>query len=99
MKITVQWIAGDRPQFNVSLASAEGKEAFLDIKGCRIVDGSKGPFVSWPATKNEKSGKWWNHVYGSEAFNAAVIEAAEAARPKVDTRTHSERKHDNSAPF
>ena len=99
MKITVQWIAGERPQFNVSLASAEGKEAFLDIKGCRIVDGSKGPFVSWPATKNEKSGKWWNHVYGSEAFNLAVIEAAEAARPKPDTRTHSERKHDNSAPF
>jgi DNA-binding cell septation regulator SpoVG len=92
MKIEIQWLNGDRPQFNVSLHSGPGKAAFLDIKGCRIVEGSKGQFVSWPATKNEKTGKWWNHCYGSEAFNAAVLEAALASMPKPDTRTHGERK-------
>ena len=104
MKITVNWIAGDRPQFNVSLSSAPGKEAFLDIKGCRIVDGAKGPFVSWPATKNEKTGKWWNHCYGSEAFNDAVMAEAQLSKPKADTRTHSERRRgeqddSSEAPF
>lgn len=66
--------------FNVNLSSKEGSQPFLTIKGCRIVDGSKGQFVSWPAKKLE-SGKWWSHCWGSDLFNAAVLEAYTASKP------------------
>lgn len=80
MKISVEHFDGKYPSFNVSLAS-EGKEPFLTIKGCRIADGSKGKFVSWPARKQD-DGKWWNHVYASDAFNAAVLEEAMKTMPR-----------------
>lgn len=85
MKITIEHFPGERPQFNVSLASGEGKEPFLVIKGCRIVDGSKGQFVSWPAKKLE-SGKYWNHVFASEAFATAVLQEAMRSAPKPATK-------------
>ncbi|MEY4376121.1 MAG: SpoVG [Pseudomonadota bacterium] len=75
MKIAIEH---HNDQFNVLLSSKEGAEPFLTIKGCRIVNGRNGPFVSWPARKLE-SGKYWNHVYASEAFGAAVIAAAGGA--------------------
>jgi hypothetical protein len=107
VQIKIEWFMGARPQFNVSLASAQGKEPFLAIKGCRIVDGPDGKFVSPPRTKNEKTDKWWAHAWFSEGFNVAVLEAAEASMPKQDTRTHAERKRgdgfpkdvDNDIPF
>lgn len=101
MKVSVQWY--DK-QFNVLLASGEGKEPFLTIKGCRIVEGNKGEFVSWPARKMD-DGKWWNHVYSSEAFGQAVIEEAKKSKPAQDTRTLSQRRQrpndddDSSIPF
>lgn len=78
MKITIDHRERD---FNVNLHSKEGAEAFLTIKGCRIVSGSKGEFVSWPAKKLD-SGKFWNHCWGSEAFNAAVLAEAKKGAPK-----------------
>jgi DNA-binding cell septation regulator SpoVG len=78
MNITITW-HGD--QFNVELSSKEGADAFLSVKGCRIANGQNGPFVSWPATKNATSGKWWSHVWGSDKFNAAVLEKAQANQP------------------
>lgn len=97
MHIQCEWF---NDAFNVGLCSKEGKEPFLSIKGCRIVSGKNGPFVSWPAKKLD-SGKYWNHVYASEAFNAAVMEAAEASKPRQDTRTHAQRKRgeQEDAPF
>lgn len=83
MHITIEHFSGKYPSFNINLHSQEGQEAFLSIKGCRIVDGSKGPFISYPATKNESTGKYWNHAYGSENFNAAVLKKAQAQAPKV----------------
>jgi DNA-binding cell septation regulator SpoVG len=79
MKITVERRERD---FNVNLHSKEGAEAFLTIKGCRVVEGQKGPFVSWPAKKLD-SGKYWNHCWGSDAFNQAVLEAYNAGAPKA----------------
>ena len=76
MHITIEHIEGKYPSFNVAVSSVEGKEPFIVIKGCRIANGTKGPFVSWPATKNEKTGKWWNHVYASEAFAQVVYQEA-----------------------
>lgn len=78
MEILTTWHG---EQFNIELASKEGAEPFLSVKGCRIVDGSKGAFVSFPATKNATTGKWWQHAWGSERFNAAVLEKALASRP------------------
>lgn len=83
MKITIESIQGNQDKFNVLLSTAEGKDPFLTIRGCRMADGKKGPFVSWPATKNEKTEKWWNHVFASDAFNAAVLaEVIKNAPPK-----------------
>lgn len=94
MHIGTTWF-GD--SFNVELSSHEGREPFLVVKGCRIKDGSKGEFVSWPANPpKQQGGKWWQHVYASEAFSAAVIDAARESRP--DSRTHGERKR-GDAPF
>jgi DNA-binding cell septation regulator SpoVG len=100
MHIAIKWFEGDRPQFNVALASKEDRDPFLEIKGVRIVNGSKGEFVSWPATKNEKTGKFWNHCYGSDAFNEAVLEAARAAMPKPAGRpTKTVAPEDDDIPF
>jgi DNA-binding cell septation regulator SpoVG len=70
MKITIEH---HTDQFNVAL-TANGDEPFLTIKGCRIVQGQNGPFVSWPSRKLD-SGKYWNHVYASRAFGDAVLSA------------------------
>jgi hypothetical protein len=83
MKIKCEWFDGKYPQFNVALSSAEGKEPFLTVKACRIVSGQNGDFVSWPATKNENTGKYWQHVWASEPFAAAVLAEAKASQPKA----------------
>lgn len=89
MKISVDWHQGERPQFNVNLHASEGREPFLTIKGCRIVEGSKGAFISWPAKKLD-SGKWWNHVFASESFMAAVLQEAAKAQPRSQQRQQSD---------
>jgi hypothetical protein len=102
MHIQTIWF-GD--QFNVELCSQQGREPFISIKGVRIKSGSKGEWLAWPANppKND-NGKWWNHVYASEAFNAEVMKIAKASMPTKDTRTHGERKarqqdDDSDVPF
>jgi hypothetical protein len=83
MHVITTW-HGD--QFNVELASKEGAEPFLSVKGCRIVEGSKGAFVSYPATKNATTGKWWSHVWGGEKFNAVVLSKAQESMPKAGSK-------------
>jgi hypothetical protein len=80
MKISIEH-HGER--FNVALSNGD-KAPFLVIKGCRIVQSSKGPFVSGPAEKKKDGSGWWNHTFMSPEFQAAVIEAFESdAPPKV----------------
>jgi DNA-binding cell septation regulator SpoVG len=93
MKISIEHI---RDQFNVALSSKEGAEPFLTVKGARIVQGSKGPFVSWPAKKMD-SGKYWNHVWCSDAFNQAVLSEAQKTAPKVESRPS--KSVDEDVPF
>ena len=81
MHITIKHFDGQYPSFNIVLHSAAGADPFLEIKGCRIVQGSNGPFVSYPSRKDEKTGKYWNHVYGGEAFNAHILKIAGAPKP------------------
>lgn len=92
MHIGIDW---HDKQFNVVLSSQEGREPFLTIKGCRIANGSKGEFVSWPATKNESTGKWWNHVYANDKFAATVLDLAKAGSP-VKTKADAT---DDDLPF
>jgi hypothetical protein len=82
MHIGIEWHSD---QFNVNLSSAEGRDAFLSVKGCRIVSG-----------QNEKTNQWWRHAWGSDAFNAAVLEKAQASKPVADTRTQGQRRKDES---
>jgi DNA-binding cell septation regulator SpoVG len=56
--------------FNLQLAN--GAEPFLTVFGCKLMSGSKGPWVSFPARKSD-DGKWWNHCKASEAFQAAIL--------------------------
>lgn len=81
MKITVEHKERD---FNVALSSKDGAEPFLIVRGCRVVDGSKGRFVSWPSRKTE-SGKWWSHCYSSDAFTRAVLTEYDATVPRAPT--------------
>ena len=87
MHISVTW---HDKQFNLDLASSEGKEAFLSIKGCRLVESTKGEFISFPSRKNEQTGKYWNHVWANAAFQTKVIEIAKALRHSVVAGPSSE---------
>ena len=68
--------------FNIALSGKEGRDPFFVLKGCRIVDGQKGRFISVPSTKME-SGKYWNHAYLSESFQSEVLKAFDASTPKA----------------
>lgn len=81
MHITIEHFSGQYPSFNVSLHSKPGNEAFISIKGCKIVNGQNGAFVSYPSRKNEQTGKYWNHVWGSENFNAEILRLAQEGAP------------------
>ena len=83
MHISVIW---HDKQFNLELASAEGKEAFLSIKGCRLVESSKGEFISFPSRKIEQTGKYWNHVWANKPFQDKVVEIAKSSRPAVSAQ-------------
>lgn len=90
MHVTVKWFDGEYPSFNVNIASAEGKEEFLSIKSCKIMSGSNGEFLSMPSTKNQKTGKYWNHAWASEAFANHVLSIAQAIRPQQQQRSAPE---------
>lgn len=99
MNIVITWHDSKYPSFNVGLASKEGADPFLEIKGCRIVDGQKGPFVSYPSRKQD-DGKYWNHVWGSQKFNDVVLAKAQEAMPRASTkRSGAEVSSDDDIPF
>lgn len=80
MHITIEW---HDKNFNINLHSTPEKDAFLSVKGCRLVGEGDKRFIGFPAKKNEESGKWWNHVWGSDAFQKMVIQLAEKSKPKA----------------
>jgi DNA-binding cell septation regulator SpoVG len=98
MEVSVKWFDGQYPSFNLILASAPGKEPFLEVKGCKIMDGKNGPFVSYPSRKLD-SGKYWNHVYASEAFNAVVLSKAQESMPKPQSRRQAPVDDADPIPF
>lgn len=52
------------------------------IRGCQVVCGSKGPFVSMPASKG-KDGRYWDQVRLSRALNGQVNKAVLAEYERV----------------
>ena len=79
MEIKIEW--RDK-NFNINLHTSPDKDAFLSIKGCRLVGEGEDAFIGFPARKNEQTGKWWNHVWGSDEFQGVVIKKAIAAKEK-----------------
>ena len=98
MHISTQWFGNS---FNIELASQAGKEPFLTVRGCRIVNGAKGEFISMPSTKNEQTGKYWNHAIASDAFQKTVLELAKVSQPQQEQRkpTSQYSDIDDSIPF
>jgi DNA-binding cell septation regulator SpoVG len=82
MEIRTIWQQGQYPSFNLELASEEGRDAFLVLKGCKIMSGTNGPFVSVPSKKNEQTGKYWNHAYLGDKFAAVVLSKAQESQPR-----------------
>ena len=80
-------------RFNIGLSNKEG-EAFLTIKGCKIVQGKNGFFVSFPSKKLD-SGKYYNHVYASDAFQRVVIAEYEKTKQTKQAKPQS----DDEVPF
>lgn len=82
MFINIKWGTNLQfPKFSVEISSAEGKDPFISINGCRIANGPNGEFVAMPSTKNEKTGKYWNHAYASPEFNKYILEKAKESQP------------------
>ena len=91
MKLSIKWFDGKYPQFNLMIASQEGKDPFIEVKGCRIVSGSDGEFVSGPSTKGA-TGKYWNHIFMSKEFSEVVLRLAKATQPKQEQQPQQEKK-------
>lgn len=101
MHIEVQWF---RDQFNYALSSKEGKDPFLTVKGCRIVNGSNGEFVSGPSSKKSNGDGYWNHTYMSREFQDAVLAKAQQSRPQSRPQQSQPRQasgddYDDDIPF
>lgn len=97
MEVSIKWFDGQYPSFNIMLASGPEKQPFLEIKGCKIVNGRDGDFISYPSRKQD-NGKYWNHVYGSDAFNAEVLRKAVAAMPHKPSPRARQAAHDDDGP-
>ena len=82
LQVEVEHKDGKYPSFDLILRSGPGKDPFLIIRGCRIVNGQKGEFISYPSRKTDE-GKYWNHVWADMNFNAVVLSAAHATEKKV----------------
>jgi len=102
MEISVKWFDGQYPSFNVAITSQPGKDPFIEVKGCRIVQGKDGEFVAPPSTKG-KNDKYWNHAYFSKDFAAVVLEKAKECQPQKSAPAKKQAKDDDfdsdSIPF
>jgi DNA-binding cell septation regulator SpoVG len=101
MHINIEWRDSKYPSFNVHLATKEGKDPFLTIRGCKIISSEKGEFVSFPAKKMD-DGKYFNHVWSSRDFNDHVLSLALESQPKEQPRVVSglgSSKDDDDVPF
>lgn len=100
MHFSVKWFDGKYPSFNLSFHKKEGDKEFFSVKSCRIASGSNGEFVSYPSQKKD-DGKYWNHAWGDDAFNAYVLKLANDSRPSRNDTPQQSKSADfeDSIPF
>ena len=101
LQVEVEHKDGKYPSFNLILRTGVGKDPFMIVRGCRIVNGQNGAFISYPSRKQD-DGKYWNHVYGSKEFNDIVLSAANAAAPaqaKAAPKGNSVQDMDDDIPW
>ena len=102
MEIKVEWRDGKWPTFNLSLATKEGKDPFVVIKGCGLMKGKNGEFVKFPSKKNE-DGTYFNFIYASKDFGEVVLKKAKESFPERQmdepTRRGSIADMEDSVPF
>jgi DNA-binding cell septation regulator SpoVG len=102
MEINVEWRDGKWPSFNLSLATKEGKDPFLVIKGCSIMKGKNGDFVKFPSKKLE-DGTYFNYCFTSKEFSEVVLKKAQASFPErqadTPTRRNAVADMDSDVPF
>ena len=80
LQVDVEHKDGKYPSFDLILRTGEGKDPFMIVRGCRVVSGANGEFISYPSRKNE-NGKYWNHVWAHSEFNEMILKKAKSARP------------------
>lgn len=95
MHVSIKWFDGKYPSFNINLHKTEESPEFLSIKSCRIVSGSNGEFVSFPATKKD-DGKYWNHAWANEQFSEYVLKLAKESMPKKEPERSAQGSNRNS---
>ena len=99
LQVEVEHKDGKYPSFNLILRTGPGKDPFMIVRGCRIVNGANGDFISYPSRKQD-DGKYWNHVYGSKEFNDIVMSAANhAPAPKVAAPSKAVADMDSDSPW
>jgi DNA-binding cell septation regulator SpoVG len=102
MEINVEWRDGKWPTFNLSLATKEGKDPFIVIKGCGLMKGKNGEFVKFPSKKNEDN-TYFNFIYASKDFGDVVLKKAKESFPERQadepTRKNSVIDMDSDIPF
>lgn len=75
LQVDVEHKDGKYPSFDLILRTGEGKDPFMIVRGCRVVSGANGEFVSYPSRKTEQ-GKYWNHVWAASEFNELILKKA-----------------------
>ena len=82
MIFTVKWF-GDK--FNVGIEK-DGEEV-MSVKGCAIRFTAGGDeFLSMPSTKNQSTGKYWNHAWASDKLAKHIISLAQKSKPEEKTQ-------------
>ena len=79
MHVKVKNIKNGR--FSLEFAKSEADEGFYTVHGNKIVDGSKGRFISGPSFKGNDD-KWVNQTWMDSAFQEYVIGLVDAASPQ-----------------
>lgn len=62
------------------IAFTKNDKVLYVTKGCRLVNGQNGPFISGPSTKMD-DGKWFNYLYIDKEFGAYLTKLALEAAP------------------
>ena len=73
------WPVRDAQALRIKAMATIAFNETLRVNGCRIIEGAKGPFVSYPSEKKPESENWISFVHpvtrsASDKIQDAVIE-------------------------